>query len=239
MPPAEFAVILPVYNEAETLSEVLGRVLEYCGARLVVVDDGSTDRTAEILDKYSLEAVLKHPRNLGYGRALIDGFRYVVEKGFETCITMDADAQHEPGFIPCFLEKIKQFDVVSGSRYLNPILSQGTPPPERLEINRLITDRLRTLTGYPLTDSFCGFKAYRTEGLRRMKLTEENYGFPLQVWMQAARAGLTVTECAIPLVYRDHSRNFNNRFATREERLAHYLEVLEREQALGPNRPRG
>jgi dolichol-phosphate mannosyltransferase len=98
----------------------------------------------------------------------------------------------------------------------------------------MITEKLRQLTGYTLTDSFCGFKGYRVEGLRKLKLTETHYGFPIQVWLQAAKEGLTVTECAVPLIYRDHSRNFNNQFATRDERLTHYLEVMEKEaQKLG------
>jgi len=87
-----------------------------------------------------------------------------------------------------------------------------------------------------LTDSFCGFKCYRTEGLRKLSLTETNHGFPIQVWLQAAKSGLSVTECAIPLIYRDHSRNFNNQFATRDERLAHYLQVMERESIGLPRR---
>jgi dolichol-phosphate mannosyltransferase len=62
-----------------------------------------------------------------------------------------------------------------------------------------------------------------------LRLSETNYGFPLQVWLQAAKAGLTVNECAVPLIYRDHSRNFNNQFAGRDQRMKYYLEVLERE----------
>jgi dolichol-phosphate mannosyltransferase len=225
----DFAVVLPVYNEASTLAEVLEKVLKYPGARVVVVDDGSKDGTERVLSKFFLEAVIKHPQNMGYGKALIDGFQYVIERGFPFCITMDADAQHEPGLIPCFLKKVEQYDIVSGSRYLNPLLSGDTPPPERLEINRVITEKLKALTGYPLTDSFCGFKCYRTEGLKKLRLSETNYGFPLQVWLQAAKAGLTVNECAVPLIYRDHSRNFNNQFAGRDQRMKYYLEVLERE----------
>jgi dolichol-phosphate mannosyltransferase len=225
----DFAVVLPVYNEASTLAEVLEKVLKYPGARVVVVDDGSKDGTERVLSKFFLEAVIKHPQNLGYGQALIDGFQCVMERGFPFCITMDADAQHEPDFIPCFLQKVEHFDIVSGSRYLNPLLSSEAPPRDRLEINRIITEKIKALTGYPLTDSFCGFKCYRTEGLRKLRLSETNYGFPIQVWLQAAKAGLTVNECAIPLIYRDHSRNFNNQFADRDQRMKYYLEVLKRE----------
>ncbi len=229
-----FAVILPVYNEAPTLERVLRKLFEFKDADVVIVDDGSTDETPIILKGVSVKAVIRHVQNEGYGKALMDGFDYAKENHYVHCVTMDADEQHEPYYIHCLMDKLTKFDIVSGSRYLDSHLYQGTPPPERLEINRIITEKLNELTGYYLTDSFCGFKGYRVAGLLKMRLTETNYGFPIQAWLQAAKVGLTVTECAVPLIYTDHSRNFNNQFATRDERLNHYLQVMDREaKALG------
>jgi|SRR5581483_3214883 len=230
----KFAVLLPVYNEAPTLERVIQKVSRIQGADVVLVDDGSTDATPSILERVRVKGIIRHPENQGYGRSLMDGFDYAKSHDYRYCVTMDADEQHEPDFIPCLIEKLEQFDIVSGSRYLNPLLASDVPPPERLEVNRIITEKLRQVTPYNLTDSFCGFKGYRVEALRKLHLTETNYGFPIQFWLQAAKAGLTVTECAVPLIYKDHSRNFNNQFANRDERLNHYLEVLEREaSALG------
>ena len=224
-----FAVIVPVYNEAPTLEKILGKLSEYKNADIVIVDDGSTDATPSILERLSVKAVIRHPKNAGYGQSLIDGFNFAKENDYQVCVTMDADEQHEPGFIPCFLEKLDKFDIVSGSRYLNPMLSSDRPPQDRLEVNRVITEKLRPLTGYALTDSFCGFKGYKVEALRKLNLTETNYGFPIQFWLQAAKAGLKVTECAVPLIYKDYGRNFNNQFADRDERLNHYLKIMEGE----------
>jgi glycosyltransferase involved in cell wall biosynthesis len=228
----KFAIILPVFNEAPTLERVIQKLRSFKGADVVIVDDGSTDATPSILERLSVKAVIRHPENTGYGKSLMDGFDFAKANGYPYCVTMDADEQHEPGFIPCLIEKLGEFDIVSGSRYLNPALSTDVPPPDRLEVNRVITQKLRGLTGYNLTDSFCGFKGYRVEALRKLRLTETNYGFPIQFWLQAAKAGLTVTECAVPLIYRDHSRNFNNQFANRDERLNHYLQVMEREASV-------
>jgi len=225
----KFAILLPVYNEGATLERVLRRLAQFKDGDVVIVDDGSTDSTPYILERVQVKAVIRHPENEGYGKSLMDGFDFAKANGYDYCVTMDADEQHEPGFIPCLLEKLDKFDIVSGSRYLDPLLSPDTPPAERLEVNRLITERLRQLTGYSLTDSFCGFKGYRVDGLKKLNLTETNYGFPIQVWLQAAKAGLKVVECAVPLIYKDHSRNFNNQFANRDERLSHYLQVMERE----------
>lgn len=224
-----FAVIIPIYNEAATLEKVLRKLSSFEDADVVIVDDGSTDATPSILERVSVKAIIRHTQNQGYGQSLMDGFEFVKSNDYRYCVTMDADEQHEPDFIPCFLGKLENFDIVSGSRYLNPLLSSDVPPPERLEVNSIITEKLRRVTGYALTDSFCGFKGYRVEGLRKLSLSEKNYGFPIQVWLQAAKAGLTVTECAVPLIYKDYGRNFNNRFAGRDERLKHYMQVMETE----------
>lgn len=229
-----FAVLLPVYNEAPTLERVVRRVMEIPNADVVIVDDGSTDATPSILERIRVAGIIRHDPNQGYGRSLMDAFNYAKDHDYDRCVTMDADEQHEPAYIPRLLAGLLKFDIVSGSRYLDPSISGDVPPPERLEVNRLITEKLRPLTGYALTDSFCGFKAYRVDALRKLDLNETNYGFPIQFWLRAAKAGLTVTECPVPLIYKDHSRNFNNQFANRDERLNHYLGVMEREsKALG------
>jgi dolichol-phosphate mannosyltransferase len=229
-----FAVLLPVYNEAPTLERVVRRVQEIPGADVVIVDDGSTDATPSILERIRVTGVIRQDPNQGYGKSLMAAFDYAKSHDYRHCVTMDADEQHEPEFIPKLLEGLSKYDIVSGSRYLDPSISGDAPPPERLEVNRLITAKLRPLTGYDLTDSFCGFKAYRVDALRKFQLDETNYGFPIQFWLRAAKAGLTVVESPVPLIYKDHSRNFNNQFANRDERLNHYLEVMEREaKALG------
>ncbi|HUO58644.1 MAG TPA: glycosyltransferase family 2 protein [bacterium] len=225
----KFAIIIPVYNEAPTLEKVLKKLSVYKDGDVVIVDDGSNDATPSILERLTVKAAIRHSRNEGYGKSLIDGFEFAKNNGYPYCVTMDADEQHEPEYIPRFLEKLDQYDIVSGSRYLDPALSEGQPPAERLQVNRVITEKLKPLTGYNLTDSFCGFKGYRVEGLRKLRLTETNYGFPIQFWLQAAKAGLSFTEIAVPLIYKDHSRNFNNQFANRDERLDHYLRIMESE----------
>ena len=227
-----FAIIVPVFNEAPTLEKILHRLSEFKNADVVIVDDGSDDATPSILERLSVKAIIRHPRNEGYGKSLMDGFEFVKANDYRFCVTMDADEQHEPGFVPCFLEHLDKFDIVSGSRYLNPLLATDHPPQDRLEVNRVITEKLRLMTGYNLTDSFCGFKGYQVQALRKLNLTETNYGFPIQFWLQAAKAGLKVTEIAVPLIYKDYSRNFNNQFADWEERLNHYLRVMERESKI-------
>ncbi len=220
---------MPMYNEEQTLEGVLRAVRRYAPeADILVVDDGSTDRSSEILARFPEVRVIRHPENRGYGASLITGFRYALEHGYDVVVTMDCDEQHEPYLIPDLLEALEGADIVSGSRYL-PGSSRGQdPPPDRLRINREITAEVNRLTGLGITDAFCGFKAYRAEALRRLELDEPSYGMPLQVWVQAAALGLRVREIPIGRIYKNPARRFWGGLEDPEVRLRYYREVLHR-----------
>src|SRR5437868_3528490 len=108
---------IPVYNEERHLEGVLREVRRYC-PDLLVVNDGSTDHTAELLARESGLTVITHAKNRGYGAALISAFRHALGTGYDILVTMDCDGQHEPARIPVLLEAIHDCDIVSGSRYL-------------------------------------------------------------------------------------------------------------------------
>ncbi|MDR5684134.1 MAG: glycosyltransferase family 2 protein [Armatimonadota bacterium] len=224
-------IVMPLYNEEATLRDVLRAVRRYApeGADILVVDDGSTDQSPEILREFPDVHVIRHGENRGYGASLIDGFRYAIERGYDVVVTIDCDEQHEPYLIPDLLSALDGVDIASGSRYL-PGSSRGQEtPPDRLQINREITDRINILTGYAITDAFCGFKAYRIEALRKMQLDEPSYGMPLQVWVQAAHHGLRVREIPIGRIYKNPQRRFWGGLDDAAVRRAYYLDVLRRE----------
>jgi dolichol-phosphate mannosyltransferase len=209
-------------------------VLEH-GHDVLVIDDGSTDRTPERLAKMPV-TVIRHPTNLGYGRSLRDAFAAASRGGYDWVVTMDCDEQHEPDAIPLFLDAAGEgtHDIISGSRYLAPVPEDDAPPRERRNINAVITreinerlaDRLVQAGGSGLTDAFCGFKAHRVEAMRRLRLTEDGYAFPMQLWVQVAAAGLRVREVPVRLIYNDPNRSFGGALDDAAIRLAHYRHVL-------------
>jgi dolichol-phosphate mannosyltransferase len=222
---------IPVYNEESHLVDVLRQVRRY-SPEIVVINDGSTDGTASLLARQRDVHVVTHPQNRGYGAALISAFAYALERRFDILVTTDCDGQHEPARIPVLLEAIHDVDIVSGSRYLRNFRQNTLPPQERLQINRQVTAELNERFGLNLTDAFCGFKAYRSEALARLKITETGWGMPLQLWVQAARLGLRIKEVAVPRVYLDPNRAFGGVLNNAEERLAYYRRVIvEAEQA--------
>jgi dolichol-phosphate mannosyltransferase len=216
---------IPVYNEGGHLRSVLREVRRY-SPEILVVNDGSTDNTAALLaDERDLH-VIGHAQNRGYGAALISAFDYALNHDIDVLVTMDCDGQHEPARIPVLLEAIHDADIVSGSRYLRDFRQDTPAPQDRRRINFQITQELNDCFGLNLTDSFCGFKAYRREALAQLRITETGWGMPLQLWVQASRLRLRIKEVAVPRVYLDPNRAFGDVLDDPNERLAYYHRVL-------------
>lgn len=231
-------VAMPVFNEERYLPSVLRAVSRYAHD-ILVIDDGSTDRTARILSESPAIEVITHPENRGYGQSLIDAFAFAARRDYDWVITIDCDEQHEPEQIPQFIRAAAadDSDVISGSRYLRAFRGDDSPPRDRRRINETVNDLLEQLVGLRLSDSFCGFKAHRVEAMRRLNLDEPGYAFPLQFWVQAAREGLRIHEIPVRRIYRDRSREFGGTLDDPSARLFHYMEVLMRELRREPTLP--
>lgn len=217
---------IPVYNEERHVERVLNEVRRY-SPNILVVNDGSSDGTADILARQTDLQVLTHPQNRGYGAALVTAFDYTLAHDFDVLVTMDCDGQHEPSRIPVLLEAMHEVDIVSGSRYLRDFRQDTLAPQDRRRINRVITEELNERFDLDLTDTFCGFKAYRREALAKLHITETGWGMPLQLWVQAARLGLRIREVAVPRLYLDPNRAFGGVMDDPDQRLAHYRAVVE------------
>ena len=251
-------VAVPVFNEEKYVDRVLREIRKYSRAaalssnvetRVLVVDDGSTDNTPALLQALANRGhidLVTHPENRGYGQSLIDAFTYGSDNGYDWVITLDCDEQHEPCRIPLFVREClkNDTDIISGSRYLN-LDADGAPPPDRRNINRLITELLNSTLHMnvvdarktvgdndapwahgAITDAFCGFKAHRVSAMSRMNLTIPGYAFPMQFWVQADALRLRIREMPVKLIYKDATRHFGGMLDDPSVRLQHYLEVL-------------
>ncbi len=222
-----FLVAIPVFNEAGTVRQILGQVRRYA-SDILVIDDGSTDATATLLSREDGIIRIRHGHDLGYAQSLNDAFAYAIRRGYDWLITMDCDEQHEPSQIEVFISEAMRdnADILSGSRYLRASDSRTVVPPDRRAINQTITDLLNETLHLGITDAFCGFKAYRVDGLSRLSLSVPGYGMPLQLWVQAAQLGLRIREVPVSLIYKGGNRQFGGELDNPSTRLLYYYEVL-------------
>ncbi|WP_135806570.1 glycosyltransferase family 2 protein [Halorussus marinus] len=193
---------VPAYNEENAVGSTVLGVQRYADD-VVVVDDGSTDRTPELLDQTDA-TVLRHDRNRGKGAAIRTLFEHVGSLECDVLVVLDADGQHDPADIPSLAEPVVEgeADMVIGSRYLAPEDVDETPVYRR--VGQVVLDYCTTqVTGTELTDTQSGFRAFSPEALERLSLTTDGMGVESEMIDSATSEGLAMTERAIDARYED------------------------------------
>jgi dolichol-phosphate mannosyltransferase len=205
-------LILPTYNEADNLEELVRAVLlrlEGTGLphTILVVDDGSPDGTGEIADRLAAELppvrVLHRARKQGLGRAYLAGFELALGAGADLMMEMDADFSHDPGDVPRLIAAAGAADLVLGSRYVTGGGVENWGLARRL-VSRGGSTYARLVLGIPVRDLTGGFKCFNRRVLEALDLSEvhaNGYGFQIELTYKAVRAGYTVTE--VPIVFRE------------------------------------
>lgn len=196
-------ICVSMFNEVNTIVNVVNGLRSFTDADILVVDDGSTDGSWGAIEKsgFNLPFVVRHKRNLGCGFALRSGFRFALERQYDLLITIDSDGQHVPEEIPQLLQTLPGADIVSGSRFHPRSLNIGSPPSWRLSANRVLAEMVHHHTGYSITDSASGLRCYRTSALSKLRITEAGYAWPFELWGQMARSGLSVAEIPVTRIY--------------------------------------
>ncbi len=201
-------VIVPTYNEARNLPEIVPAVLrESNRIEVLVVDDNSPDGTGQMADTIAAENprvhVLHRQAKEGLGRAYIAGFKWALERGYGAICEMDADFSHDPKFLPRFLDAIVDADLVLGSRYATGV-NVINWPISRLLLSLGANFYARVITGLPLTDSTGGFKCFRHQVLAAIdfdKVKSNGYAFQIEISFRAWKKGFKLKE--IPIIFHD------------------------------------
>jgi dolichol-phosphate mannosyltransferase len=198
-------VITPTYNERESIVEVVTRLFDACGERvdLLVIDDGSPDGTAELVQKMAGEDSRIHleqrPGKLGLGTAYVVGFKWAIARGYDAVVEMDADLSHDPSDVPRLLDALQDADLVIGSRYVPGGGVSNWGRGRRL-LSAAGNLYARMWLGFRVKDSTAGFRAYRTTALASLNLetiASEGYGFQIEMTRRFHKAGLRIREVPI------------------------------------------
>lgn len=194
----ECCVIIPTYNNHQTIEQVINDVLEYTD-QVVVVNDGSTDTTEEIINKFDQIDIVSYPKNKGKGYALKHGFRFAWAKGYEYAITIDSDGQHFASDLPNFVEMIDKNPntIIIGNRNME---QDGIPGKSSFG-NRFSNFWFNVETGIKMPDTQSGYRLYPLESINKMKFFTRKYDFEIEVIVRAAWKGVNVTDVPIKIYY--------------------------------------
>ena len=167
-------VIIPTYNEIANIEKMLETLNSlHPTLNVLIIDDGSPDGTAKIVKEFQNKKqnlfILERSGKLGLGTAYIMGFRWALEKNFQAIITMDCDFSHDPDSIPSFLEKIGDYDLAIGSRYIGGIRIMNWPM-QRLLLSYFASIYAKIVSGIPFSDSTGGFNCYSNKALSSLNL---------------------------------------------------------------------
>ncbi len=204
-------VIIPTYNEIDNIQKMISELLSLHieGLEILIVDDNSPDGTGNYVEELSTTNekvhVLKRPGKMGLGTAYVAGFRFAIENKFDYIFEMDADFSHDPKEIPNFLEKIKDNDLVIGSRYIQGV-NVINWPMRRLLLSYFANQYTRVITGLPIKDSTGGFKCFRREVLEAIDLSNirsNGYAFQIEINYKAWKKKFRIAEK--PIIFHDRT----------------------------------
>ena len=199
-------IIIPTYNEKENLENLVEQILSLrMNAQILIIDDNSPDGTGRIADELSqkhkkIQVIHRHGK-MGLGTAYIEGFKYALKTDADCIFEMDADFSHKPQYLPFLLEKIKEFDLVLGSRYVKGGGTKNWSFGRRL-LSRGGNLYTRTILGINVKDLTGGFKCFRRKVLKEInldKIRSDGYGFQIEMTYRVYQKGFKIAE--IPIVF--------------------------------------
>jgi glycosyltransferase involved in cell wall biosynthesis len=199
-------VVIPAYNEAGVLKEVLGELRDYNRLyNIVVVDDGSSDETVSVASGFDVH-ILRHPVNLGEGAAIATGIEYALLEKADVVVTFDADGQMSAEDIGAVVNEVLEegVDVALGSRFLTA-RPKGMPRMKKIGL-KLATMLTRISTGLKITDTHNGLRAFKAKALRKIVITQNRMAHASEILSEIARNRLVYREVPVTIRYTEYSK---------------------------------
>lgn len=205
-------MVIPTFNEAESITEALDRALAADPrVDVLVVDDGSPDGTADaarrVADELGSIEVIERSGKAGLGAAYRAGLRAAIDRGAEICVQLDADMSHDPAALPALVANVEHgADLAIGSRYV-PGGRTVDWPAERRWLSRWGNRYAAGVLGLAVNDATAGYRAYRSAALEAIdfeSVTADGYGFQVEMTHRLVRQGARIVE--FPITFRDRTR---------------------------------
>jgi glycosyltransferase involved in cell wall biosynthesis len=205
-------VLIPTYNHCDTLAGIIDGMMVYTD-QIIVVNDGSTDKTASVLDPYrQIITVIDLPKNRGKGQALRTGFKHAIETGYDRCMTIDSDGQHFPADVPSFLNALELHSegIIMGTRTLN----HDDVPGASTFGNKFANFWFWVITGRKLKDTQSGFRIYPLMRMKKLTFYSQRYEYEMEILIRLAWRDVDISPVPIEVYY-----------APGELRISHFKKV--------------
>ena len=202
-------IIIPTYNNAKTLSDIITDVSAFTN-NIIVVNDGSTDATETVLASFPFIQVISYKKNIGKGWALRKGLKRAAELGYKYAITIDSDGQHFAKDIPAFIDKLETLNddaIIIGARNMN----QNSVPGKSSFGHKFSNFWFKVETGIAAPDTQSGYRLYPLQPLSKMKFITRKYEFEIEVLVRGAWKGVKIKSVPVSVYY-----------APKETRVSHF-----------------
>ena len=201
----KICILIPSFNEARTIGQII-KDLKTRSLTVYVVDDGSTDATADISRREGA-ILIQNPKNMGKGAALRNGFSRILKDDFDAVLVMDGDGQHTIEDADRFIaeENYMGADMIIGNR----MLDTSSMPNHRAITNRFMSGMISRISGQYVPDTQCGFRLIKRKVLQNIRLESSNYEIESEMILKAARAHFNIESLPIKTVYRDERSKIN------------------------------
>jgi glycosyltransferase involved in cell wall biosynthesis len=221
-------IIIPVYNQSKLIKENLP-LLQDLESDIVMIDDGSTDNTYDIIEDQKWLKYIKHEQNLGIGASIITGCEFARDMGYDTVIIMNLRNSKFKAELKELIDNINYgYDIVNSSRILENYDYQEIPQ-EFIALTSDLSAQIKDITGFDITDPLSGILAIRIEAMKDMELTEFNHCLLLQLWIQAKYLSLSIIE--IPA---QSGIGFGEELSIYDDPMGLFLCLIEAEKILYP-----
>lgn len=199
------AVLIPAHNEARQIGRLVAEV-KAKGLDVIVVDDGSADRTYDLASQAGALVLRNEPRR-GKGFSLKRGFAHILAEGYDGVIAMDGDGQHDPSDLPAILKAASEnpFCLVNGTRLRQP----GKMPLVRRVTNRFMSWLISRISGQIIEDTQCGYRYIAADVLKKITLESNDFEIETEVLLKASRTGCRILSVPVQTIYRDEKSKIN------------------------------
>lgn len=196
--------IIPTFNEEKNIIQLISELKKYI-KDILIVDDGSTDKTLKLIRNIEKINIITNLKNHGKGNAIKKGFQFAIKKNYDLVILLDGDGQHKPSEIGKFIKKSDNYDLIIGNRMHN----HYDMPLIRRFVNKIDSLIVSKIISFKVDDVHCGYRAIRTDLIKKLDLKSERFEIEAEIVLKAIKKNAKIANLNISCIYSNQKSSIN------------------------------